>query len=397
MASLSWGGLGWGSTWEGCPPAGEGCLPLPGSSSEAPAFLDAPGWGSARQWGPSGGPAVQGGAAKPKFGPGVWAGCMLTLGWTLAGGSRRDLTGEPLLPGSPWGPMSVLSSLRDVRVSSAVSTEGFAPGARVPRAGDACGTPHGASERPLGTGGRMASCLARAAGGLWLLEARGAAEQGARRGQHGQRRRALPRRVCGAGAGALMAGGGAGVGWSQAAEPQRVRSVSFCVWAVPRLLPSTLAQGAAACPVCWCGWATRPDAPATVKAREGQQVLSGTERPGVQQEGPGLSEGVMVLAKGDGFPPEAQESGGLEVSGARLAGRGPCSCHRAFQARSSQHFTRPGGQRPQGPWPKPGPAELWGQLSAGSWPSGSGEAPFLERVTSEACSVPSSCPGLTVE
>ena len=104
MASVSWGGLGWGSPWEGCPPAGEGCLPLPGSSSEAPAFLDAPGWGSARQRGPSGGPAVQGGAAKPVFGPGVWAGCMLTLGWTVARGSRRGLTGKPLLPSSPRAP-----------------------------------------------------------------------------------------------------------------------------------------------------------------------------------------------------------------------------------------------------------------------------------------------------
>lgn len=87
----------------------------------------------------------------------------------------------------------------------------------------------------------------------------------------------------------------------------------------------------------------------------------------------------MVLAKGDGFPPEAQEGGGREVPGVRLAGHGPCSCHGAFRARPSPHFTRPGGQRPQGPWPKPGPAELWGQLSAGSWPSGPGETPFLER------------------
>ena len=85
----------------------------------------------------------------------------------------------------PEGPTSVLSSLRDVRVSSAVSTEGSAPGACVPQAGDARGTPRGASERPLGTAGQTTSCSARAAGGLWHLEAGGAAEQGAGRGQHG--------------------------------------------------------------------------------------------------------------------------------------------------------------------------------------------------------------------
>ena len=114
----------------------------------------------------------------------------------------------------PEGPTSVLSSLRDV--SSAVSTEGSAPGACVPQAGDTRGTPCGASERPLGTAGQTTSCSARAAGGLWHLEAGGAAEQGARRGQHGRRHGALLRWVCGAGAGALMAGGGAGVRWSQA-------------------------------------------------------------------------------------------------------------------------------------------------------------------------------------
>ena len=223
-------GLGWGSPWEGCPTAGEGrggegCLPLPGSSSEAPAFLDAPGWGFAlHQQGPSGGPAVRGGASEPVCSPGVWAGCLLTLGWTLAGGSRRGLLGERLLPGSPGGPTSVLSSLRDVGVCSAGSTESSAPGAHVPRAGDARGTPRGACERPLGTGGRAASCSARAAGGLWALEAGGAADQGAGRGQHDQLRGALLWWVCGEGMGALPAGGGVGVGQPQATELQRVRS-----------------------------------------------------------------------------------------------------------------------------------------------------------------------------
>lgn len=124
----------------------------------------------------------------------------------------------------------------------------------------------------------------------------------------------------------------------------------------------------------------------------GQQVLSRTERPGVQQEGPGPLEEEVVSAKGDGFPPKTQEVRGRKVPGERLVRRGPCSCHGVFRARLSAHFTCPGGQRPQGPRLKPGPAELWGQLSAGSWPSGPGEAPFLERVTSEACSGPSGCP-----
>lgn len=49
----------------------------------------------------------------------------------------------------------------------------------------------------------------------------------------------------------------------------------------------------------------------------GQQVLSRTEKPGVQQEGPGPLEGEVVLAKGDGFPPKAQE--GVGAQGARGA------------------------------------------------------------------------------
>lgn len=96
------------------------------------------------------------------------------------------------------------------------------------------------------------------------------------------------------------------------------------------------------------------------------------------------------MAKGDGFPPKAQEGRGREVPGERLVGHGPGSHHGGFQARPSSIFPAQVGSSLRAP--SQSLAELWGQLPAGSWPSGAGEAPFLGRVTSEACSGPSGGP-----
>ena len=180
-----------------------------------------------------------------------------------------------------------------------------------------------------------------------------------------------------------------GVGWPQAAEalglgagptadPLRGR---LCP-AVPRLLPSTLALGAAACPVCWCGRSTSPRCSSHWPGTGlGSRASLESRGPGSGRKGLGRRR---VSAKGDRFPPKAQEVGGHEVPGERLVGHGSGSHHGGFRARPSPILPAQVGSSLRAP--SRSPAELWGQLPAGSWPSGAGEAPFPERVTSEACS-----------
>lgn len=317
-------------------------------------------------------------------------------GWTLARGSRQGLSGELPLPGPPWGPASVLSSLLDVGVSSAGSREGSAPGA--------CGPGWVARMGPLA--GRLRGrwqlvgerCPARP--GLpsdWPLEAGVATDQGAGWGPHGRRRGALLRRVCGVGVAAFRAGRGVGVGWPQAAEALGLGAgptadpLGGCLCpAVPRLLPSMLALETAACPVCWCGRSTSPRCSSHWRGT-GLGSRASLESRGLGSAGRAWAVGGLVVsAKGDGFPPKAQEGGGREVPGECLVGHGPGSHHGGFRARPSPILPAQVGSSLRAPGRRP--AELWGQLPAGSWPSGVGEAPFPERVTSEACSGPSGSP-----
>ena len=127
-----------------------------------------------------------------------------------------------------------------------------------------------------------------------------------------------------------------------------------------------------------------PDAPAT---GEGLGWVAGPlwNREARGPAGRAWAVGELVVsAKGDGFPPKAQEGGGHEVPGERLVGHGPGSRRGGFRARPSPILPAQVGSSLRAP--SRSPAELWGQLPAGGWPRGAGEAPFPERVTSKACS-----------
>ena len=335
---------------EGDPTGRRGCLPLPGSSSEAPPFSDAPRLGLCLSAGTFMRTWVQDGGSEACVCPQVWAGCMVVTG----AGLWLEAPGELPLPGPPWGPASVFSSLLDVGVSSAGSPEGSAPGACGPGWVACVGPPAGrlrgrwelvGEQRPARPGlpsdfgpWRLAWPKTREPGGDRMADGVGHfcdGSVGRARvlwGQEEMWELGGPRPLR---------------PWGWELAPRRIRSGAVCVHpAVPRLLPSTLVLGAAACPVCWCGRSTSPRCSSHWRGTGlGSRASLESRGPGSGRKGLGRRR-VGGLRQGGRVP--TQGPGGRGARGARGASGGAWAWFpsRGVPSPSFPDFTRPGGQQP---------------------------------------------------